>query len=169
MKTLKLTILMILSVVIISGRDTQAQATKTLPKFLENYFLLKDALVASDGKQAQVEATNMFNLSTKIDMKNMSTEQHSVWMKNMKSINEALMNISKSNNIEKQRKSFMQLSTLLVDLAKLSDNSATVYLQRCPMYNNGKGATWLSKESAIKNPYYGSQMLSCGKTIETIK
>jgi hypothetical protein len=37
------------------------------------------------------------------------------------------------------------------------------------MYNDGKGANWLSKESAIKNPYYGSQMLSCGKTVETIK
>jgi hypothetical protein len=37
------------------------------------------------------------------------------------------------------------------------------------MYNNGKGANWLSKEILIKNPYYGSQMLSCGKTVETIK
>jgi hypothetical protein len=37
------------------------------------------------------------------------------------------------------------------------------------MYNDGKGANWLSKESTIKNPYYGSQMLTCGKTVETIK
>jgi hypothetical protein len=37
------------------------------------------------------------------------------------------------------------------------------------MFNDGKGANWLSKENAIKNPYYGSSMLSCGKTTETIK
>jgi hypothetical protein len=30
-------------------------------------------------------------------------------------------------------------------------------------------ANWLSKENTVKNPYYGSQMLSCGKTVETIK
>jgi hypothetical protein len=30
-------------------------------------------------------------------------------------------------------------------------------------------ANWLSKENAVKNPYYGSQMLTCGKTVETIK
>jgi hypothetical protein len=28
---------------------------------------------------------------------------------------------------------------------------------------------WLSKENTIKNPYYGSQMLSCGSVVETIK
>jgi hypothetical protein len=37
------------------------------------------------------------------------------------------------------------------------------------MYNNGKGADWLSKEKEIKNPYYGSQMLNCGSVEETIK
>jgi hypothetical protein len=35
--------------------------------------------------------------------------------------------------------------------------------------NGGKGANWVSKDNTIKNPYYGSQMLSCGKTLETIK
>jgi hypothetical protein len=30
-------------------------------------------------------------------------------------------------------------------------------------------ANWLSKEKEVKNPYYGSKMMNCGKTIETIK
>jgi hypothetical protein len=37
------------------------------------------------------------------------------------------------------------------------------------MANSGKGANWLSKENAIKNPYYGSSMLTCGKTVEIIE
>lgn len=37
------------------------------------------------------------------------------------------------------------------------------------MANDGKGANWLSKENVIKNPYYGSEMLHCGKTVEIIK
>jgi hypothetical protein len=40
-----------------------------------------------------------------------------------------------------------------------------VYQDYCPM----KKAYWLSSEAAIKNPYYGSQMLSCGKINDTIK
>jgi hypothetical protein len=37
------------------------------------------------------------------------------------------------------------------------------------MANNGEGANWLSKESAVENPYYGSMMLTCGSVKETIK
>jgi hypothetical protein len=54
-------------------------------------------------------------------------------------------------------------------LIKVSKQEVTIYYQNCPMYNNGKGANWLSKDISIKNPYYGSQMLTCGKTVETIK
>ena len=31
-----------------------------------------------------------------------------------------------------------------------------------------KKAYWVSQESEIKNPYYGSSMLSCGKVIEKL-
>ena len=52
---------------------------------------------------------------------------------------------------------------------KASKLKNAIYYQHCPMANDGKGANWLSKEEEIKNPYFGSMMLSCGKTIETLK
>jgi hypothetical protein len=39
-----------------------------------------------------------------------------------------------------------------------------IYQAYCPM----KKANWLSNDKAIKNPYYGSAMLTCGKVVETI-
>ncbi|RYF85874.1 MAG: DUF3347 domain-containing protein, partial [Chitinophagaceae bacterium] len=45
---------------------------------------------------------------------------------------------------------------------KLSDKP--VYVQYCPM----KKATWLSSEKQIRNPYYGSSMLTCGEVTETL-
>lgn len=57
----------------------------------------------------------------------------------------------------------------LNDLIKVSKQETPIYYQFCPMANNGKGANWLSKENVVKNPYYGSMMLSCGKVTETIK
>jgi hypothetical protein len=54
-------------------------------------------------------------------------------------------------------------------LIKAANPNEAIYYQNCPMYNKGKGANWLSKDNAIKNPYYGKEMLTCGKTIETIK
>jgi hypothetical protein len=52
----------------------------------------------------------------------------------------------------------------LKELVKPSDKvNQPVYYQYCPM----KKAYWLSKEKDIKNPYYGSSMLTCGKVAET--
>jgi hypothetical protein len=52
---------------------------------------------------------------------------------------------------------------------QVSKQETPTYYQFCPMAKDGKGANWLSKENAVKNPYYGTMMLSCGKVIETIK
>ena len=77
--------------------------------------------------------------------------------------------INESKDVAHQRDHFTTLSKNIYALIKVAKPTETVYYDNCPMYNDGKGANWLSKESAIKNPYYGSMMLSCGKTIETIK
>ena len=42
-----------------------------------------------------------------------------------------------------------------------------IYIQRCPMVRGGE-ADWLSKEEKILNPYFGSQMLTCGSVIEKV-
>ena len=77
--------------------------------------------------------------------------------------------IKENRDPEHQRGHFMSLSKNMYELIKAAKPAETIYYQFCPMANDGKGANWLSKESAIKNPYYGSQMLSCGSTVETIK
>jgi hypothetical protein len=37
------------------------------------------------------------------------------------------------------------------------------------MYNNGKGASWLSETKEVKNPYMGKSMPTCGTLKEEIK
>ena len=37
------------------------------------------------------------------------------------------------------------------------------------MYDNNKGAYWISDTKEVKNPYYGSSMLDCGVVEEEIK
>jgi hypothetical protein len=37
------------------------------------------------------------------------------------------------------------------------------------MYNNNKGATWLSETKEIKNPYMGKKQPTCGSLKEEIK
>ena len=94
---------------------------------------------------------------------------HTVWMKVLNDVKEDAEHINGTKDIAHQRDHFISLSKNMYALIKVAKTTETVYYQFCPMANEGKGANWLSKESGVKNPYYGSQMLTCGKTVETIK
>ncbi len=145
------------------------QGTSQLKTVFDNYFSIKDALIQSDQKLASSGAEELRSTINAVKMEKLATDEHTVWMKVMRSLKANTDLIATSSSIEKQRQAFMILSSNMYDLMKVSQQTAPVYYQHCPMYNDGKGANWLSKENAIKNPYYGEKMLSCGKTTETIK
>ena len=44
-----------------------------------------------------------------------------------------------------------------------------IYKDFCPMYNDNKGAIWLSESKEIKNPYFGKSMSTCGTVKEELK
>jgi hypothetical protein len=140
-----------------------------LKGIFDNYFELKDALVKSDGALASIKAKELSVSIGKIEMKELSDSEHSVWMKVMKELAVDTENIEKTKEIKTQRSHFDTLSENMYLLLKASKQDSAVYYQHCPMANAGKGASWLSQEKAIKNPYYGSSMLSCGKTVEIIE
>ncbi|MBK7427055.1 MAG: DUF3347 domain-containing protein [Saprospiraceae bacterium] len=152
--------------------DTKNQTTQEinqLNQIFDNYFALKNALVKSDATLTSTTADRLHTSIKTVEMNKLSKEEHVVWMKIMDDLALEAQNISESKDIAKQRDQFMTLSESMYSLMKASKQESPVYYQHCPMANDGKGANWLSKESAIKNPYYGASMLTCGKTVETIK
>ncbi|MEO5945416.1 MAG: DUF3347 domain-containing protein [Chitinophagaceae bacterium] len=145
------------------------QETSQLKAVFDNYFAIKDALVKTDGATASVKASAILTALDAVEMGKLKMEEHDVWMKVEKNLKSAAKQIKENKETAPQREHFMSLSKDMYELIKASKPPTTIYYQFCPMANDNKGANWLSKESAIKNPYYGSQMLSCGKTVETIK
>ncbi len=148
---------------------SEKQETNQLKAVFESYFAVKDALVKTDGNTASLKAKDLSNAISAVKMETLTTDEHNVWMKVMKDLLFDAEHISDTKDIGHQREHFMNLSKNMYELIKVSKSETPVYYQYCPMANGGKGANWLSKENAIKNPYYGSQMLTCGSTIETIK
>ncbi|MBU2019085.1 MAG: DUF3347 domain-containing protein [Bacteroidetes bacterium] len=140
-----------------------------LKTVFDNYFAIKDALVKTDGNTASTMAKELQRAIGHVQMDKLSSEEHIAWMKVMKNLAVAAELIADTKDVSQQREYFIALSKNMYLLIKVSKQETPVYYQHCPMANNGKGANWLSKESAIKNPFYGSEMLSCGKTVETIK
>ncbi len=145
------------------------QESSQLKAVFDNYFALKDALVKTDGNIASASGTALLIALDAVEMAKLNTEEHTVWMKVEKSLKTDVQHIKENKDTEHQREYFISLSQNMYELIKAAKPAETVYYQFCPMANDGKGANWLSKESVIKNPYYGSQMLSCGKVVEIIK
>lgn len=145
------------------------QEVNQLKAVFDNYFALKDALVKSDGTLASANAKALLTAINAVKMDKLTTEEHTVWMKVMKDLAFDTEHIEETKDVGHQRDHFNTLSENMYQLLKVSKQETPTYYQHCPMANDGKGANWLSKENAVKNPYYGSQMLTCGKTVEIIK
>ncbi|EDP70378.1 putative metal transport-related, exported protein [Flavobacteriales bacterium ALC-1] len=136
-----------------------------LNTLIEGYFMMKDALVASDSKMAKHYGNEVLKTLKKLDLKKLS-ETHK---KNI----ELLLNTTKSfvstSDLKKQRLSFKPLSKLIIDIVSKSKNlNKITYIQYCPMADQNKGAKWLSLEKEIMNPYFGDKMLNCGSILEEI-
>ncbi len=76
-------------------------------------------------------------------------------------ISTALKHISADHDIESQREQFVALSDALFLLTSKIDLHQEIYQIHCPMYGD-HGANWLQRDAAVKNPYFGSMMPSCG-------
>ena len=145
------------------------QVDTKLKVVFDNYFLLKDALVKTDGKAAATLANDVSTALNAVKMDKLAMDVHMVWMKEMKGLMADTKNISETQDIKRQREFFIPFSKSMYEVIKVAKYDTPVYVQFCPMANEGQGANWLSKENAVKNPYYGSQMMSCGKTVEIVQ
>ncbi|TDS08940.1 uncharacterized protein DUF3347 [Sphingobacterium paludis] len=144
------------------------QKQSQLKAVFDSYFLLKDALIKADAATASAKVAELAASIKAVDMNKLSAEEHKVWMKLMRDLTANAESILKAADVAKQRAGFAALSVNIYTLAKVTKLDAPIYYQHCPMYNEGEGANWLSKENSVKNPYYGSQMLTCGSTVEII-
>lgn len=145
-----------------------SQNNASIQPVLNAYIGLKDALVASNKDQAITSANNLIKAVTAVNTNDLDKSTNDIWVKLANDVKNSSNSIASVNEISVQRDYFITLSTNMYTLIKVAKLDVPVYYQFCPMANKGKGANWLSLENKIKNPYYGSMMLSCGKVVETL-
>ena len=166
MKSIKL---LMATAILLFVFNVNAQINTNVIKVLNSYITLKDALVKTDGASASVLAKDLLTSIESVNMNELDASTHAQWMKVVSELKEDAKHINKTKEISHQRDHFITLSKNLYSVIKVSKVGTPVFYQFCPMANKGKGANWLSLENKIKNPYYGNQMLTCGKVVETIQ
>lgn len=136
-------------------------AKTALIPIYESYFKLKNALTEDDLTTANQATIDLKKSIKMVDMKLFKGEAHQVWM----DFNQELKSeLNEAKDIEQIRNSFINVSQTMIGMnGTFQPMNYPIYIQHCPMANNNKGADWLSKEKEVKNPYFGSSMLSCGE------
>eukprot|EP00388_Colpodella_angusta_P047476 GDKK01072812.1.p2 GENE.GDKK01072812.1~~GDKK01072812.1.p2 ORF type:complete len:221 (-),score=18.85 GDKK01072812.1:628-1290(-) len=145
-----------------SAIKEQAQNVSIEP-IIKDYLALKNSLVADNDKAAANAGKQLFATLNKVDMKTIPANKHKEFMDIFENAKENAEHIGENaGKIDHQREHLASLSKDVSDLIALFGTTQKLYQDNCPMYNDGKGAVWISEAKAIKNPYYGSKMLTCG-------
>lgn len=142
--------------------EETTQKNATISPIIDAYIQIKNGLVADNKEDAAKGGEVMLTAFSNFDISKLSGETKKEYMEIYESAKEQAEHIVKSP-IDHQREHFETLSTDVNDLIALLGTEKTLYQVFCPMANGGKGAIWLSEFKDIKNPFYGSKMMTCGK------
>ena len=149
-------------ITLVSGQQNRSG----LSPLLSLYYDIKNDLVKADAAETSIKATGFLNVINGIDDKTLTAAENSVFSSLKEKLAMDAKHISEEREISKQRDHFKTFSDNFYLLAKETRLSPEpVYQLFCPM----KKSYWLSNEAVVKNPYYGNQMLTCGKITDTLK
>ena len=115
---------------------------------LDQYLRIKDALVSSNPAEAQAAAKHLDSLWTI----NTPGDQ----------LLSSVRQIASTSDLAAQREAFYSLTQAYLVSLESKPGEDTLYLQFCPMAFDFEGATWISREKVVMNPYFGDEMLNCG-------
>jgi membrane fusion protein, copper/silver efflux system len=85
-----------------------------------------------------------------------------------------LTEIIENADLSLQRERFSTLSIALQQALEANNDEVInagrepLFIQYCPMAFGNQGATWLSAEGSVMNPYFGDEMLTCGVVRDTL-
>lgn len=128
---------------------------------ISNYFSVQESLAADDFAAAQNGAKSFLAHAETLAC---SKESGSCCSKEL----EAADGIAGAKNISEARLAFKDWSDALmakVEHGGLKEGEA--FKMHCPMAFKNKGASWLQATTSLRNPYFGSMMLTCGMQTNT--
>lgn len=137
---------------------------------VSGYLKLKNALIKDDSKDAANASKSIAATLNDAGTNTLDSKLKKKYNDIAVDAKEHAEHIGNSaGKIDHQREHFAMLSKDINDLIKTFGTKQKLYQDYCPMYNEGKSGYWISETKEIRNPYYGSEMLSCGRIVEAIQ
>ncbi len=160
-----------------AGGATSQPADRTVPvvfqkqlgAVMDAYFRLCDALASDRQEASKAAATAVRGALDAVDMSLLAGTMHQAWMTFLPALRRDVDDVKAGKDLAAMRAALASLSGELGAALTLFgvESGETVYELRCPMAFDGKGAMWLQKDEAPRNPYFGATMLQCGNVVRT--
>ncbi len=129
-----------------------------------------DALADDDLRVAAAAAAKAKQALATVDASQLAEAAGARWMASAEALDQMLSAMTAARAIEPFRMAFGALSSELARVVKTFAplRAEPVYELHCPMAFDDRGAAWLQRSPAVRNPYFGKAMLACGELTETI-
>lgn len=149
-----------------SVKQTTSPATQekfSIADIVSIYLKLKNALTKDDANGAANAGKALFTSFSNANIASLDEKQKKGFTDIADDAKEHGEHIgANAGKIDHQREHFALLSKNINDLIIMFGPPQKLYQDFCPMYDDGKGATWISETREIKNPFFGSKMPTCG-------
>jgi hypothetical protein len=127
---------------------------------LEEYLKIHDALAQDNTEGVKRAAEQIVTLSDKVDPNTVTGEHKDHYRDVPVKIKKAAQEPAQGKDLGAMREAFKALSRPMAMWATMSKPRG-VYVVYCSMQR----ASWLQKGKAVRNPYYGQEMLDCGEIV----
>ncbi len=149
---------------------TEAKGVVSIKEILANYLQMKNAFAKDNAKDAANAGNDMVKSFANFNKAALTADQVKIYNDIQDDAKEHAEHIGmNAGKIEHQREHFDMLSKDIYQLVKAFGGEQKLYYDHCPMYNDGKGANWLSESKDISNPYLGKKMSTCGTVKEELQ
>ena len=159
-------ILISLTALLLSG-NLFAHSDEFKPEFVQTlvkpYLSVQAALASDNLKQAQTAAAAFAEAMKQAPKGEDEKESIDAFVT-------PATHIANAASIAAARQAFIELSSEMQSLISHVGISGKdkLFVAKCPMANDHKGATWIQSDDKISNPYFGSKMPKCGAVTHQI-
>jgi Cu(I)/Ag(I) efflux system membrane fusion protein len=147
-------------------RDFQAQIGRLV---LANFELVQ--ALAADDPEGAGRAAKAFDeaLHTIEPTLLTANAQRREWNRLAPTLHETALAVATGADLTAQRHHFKSFSAALIELVQAFGvaEAGPVHRAMCPMFEGGE-SYWLQSQEDITNPYFGTQMLTCGEILENL-
>lgn len=150
-----------------TAKASSVKNTNSTASIIDGYLAVSEALISDNQASAAAKSGELVSALKAFDVAGAQSDHPDVLEKHKAEATALAENLA-SGDIATQRENFQALSVALKEFFKIAGADRTLYHQYCPMYKGNKGGMWLSAKEDIKNPLFGSSMLTCGRVEETL-